>query len=139
MEKHDRISRGRQIVRLWAFLNYEDDEGGDRATIVDILTDLYHFCQTKGVVWTDAVSSAERWGLQESIVHDRALNEMDDDQAQRLLDAIFNADPLSANDPEEMYCDACGAKRNATDLVPVNNDWTCPECSHAWDEEEDND
>lgn len=138
MEQHERISRGRQIVRLWSLLNFEDDACTDKDKVIDILTDLYHFCHEKRVIWTDAVSNAEKWGLKESMAHTSSPT-MNDDQAQRLLDAIFNADPLSANDPEEMYCDACGAKRNATDLVPVNNDWTCPECSHAWDEEEYND
>lgn len=137
MNKPERISRGGQIIRLWATLNYSQPES-ETNTVIDILADLYIYCTSHNIKWSQVVGQAEKWGLQETLAWEKQLAPKEGWE-QRMLDAIFNADPLAVNDPEEMYCDACGAKRNATDLVPVNNDWTCPECSHAWDEEEDND
>lgn len=117
MDKVERMGRGRQIVRMWEFLNYENNEDGtDGDTVVDILTDLFHFCQSRNIVWTQAVSDAEKWAMKESIEWD-AAHPIKEGWEQRLLETIFNHDPLAVNDEEE----GCG-KWGCKDCYPDEED-----------------
>lgn len=87
----ERISRGRQIVRLWETLNYEEPESL-RETLVDMLADLYHLCIHKQVSWTDVVSNAEKWGLVEGLAETTVTPETPEDRMYRLLKEISEMD-----------------------------------------------
>lgn len=94
-----RLCSGGQITRLWAAMNYVEPSD-PRDTLVDMMADLYIFCHQHGIAWSDVVSNAEKWGLQETILHDVQRPQPDGD-VERLFDAIFGSDPLAANDPKE--------------------------------------
>lgn len=94
-----RLCSGGQITRLWAAMNYVEPSN-TRDTLVDMMADLYIFCHQHGIAWSDVVSNAEKWGLQETIPHDAGF-EQSSDVAQRLFDALFGSDPLAVNDPKE--------------------------------------
>lgn len=94
------IVRARQIVGMWQFFNCpDDDEATTRDIVIDIFADIYHFLQSEGISWTDVVSNAEKWALTESLPANN--DQSTKDWQKRVLDAIYNSDPLAVNDPYE--------------------------------------
>lgn len=85
-KKSERISRGMQVVRLFQTLNYDDPESL-RDTMVDLLTDLFHVCQHNGLMWSEIVSNAEKWGLTEGA--SMPSPSLTDEQVKKLLKGIF--------------------------------------------------
>jgi len=100
MSKPERIQRGRQIVKLWHHLNFDEDTT-PTDTVIDMMADLYLYCVSSKINWTQVVARATKWGIEESFDYD--INYIVDNKtaAQRMLDAFYNndTDPLSVNDP----------------------------------------
>lgn len=60
MTKQGKKNQKERSAKVQAILNANYEEGQDRQNVVDILADLFHFCEKNGIDFWEA----ERSGLQ---------------------------------------------------------------------------